>query len=51
MAFVSGAFGMFREGREGAKESMRELVAEGKANERATLVLGMFDKVVKALEE
>jgi len=50
-SFISGVFGIFREGREVCKETMKEKVVEGRRIERAPGVKAILDRVLKALEE
>ncbi|TVY45685.1 Proteasome-associated protein-like protein [Lachnellula subtilissima] len=50
-AFVSGVFGMFEEGRDTCKETMKAMVVEGRRIERAPGVKAVLDRVLKAFEE
>ena len=50
-AFVSGVFGMFRDGRDACKDRMKEMILEGKKNERSPGVQIVFDRALKKLEE
>ncbi|TVY53367.1 Proteasome component ECM29 [Lachnellula cervina] len=50
-AFVGGAFGMFREGRDPCKDTMKAMVVEGRRTERAPGVKAVLDKVLKAFAE
>jgi len=50
-AFASGVFGMFREGRDSSKETMKGMVVEGRRTERAPGVKVVLDRVLKAFEE
>lgn len=50
-AVVGGVFGMFREGRDTCKETMKGKVVEGKNIERAPGVKVVLERVLKALDE
>jgi proteasome component ECM29 len=50
-ALAGGLFGMFREGRDTCKERMKEMIVEGKTNERSPGVQTVLGRVLKALEE
>jgi proteasome component ECM29 len=50
-SFISGVFGMFRDGRDDCKEAMKEKIVEGRRIERAPGVKAVLDRVLKALEE
>jgi proteasome component ECM29 len=50
-AFVSGVFGMFTDGRDTCKETMKGMVVEGRRTERAPGVKVVLDRVLKAFEE
>ena len=50
-SLVGGVFGMHREGRDDCKTKMRDMVVEGRQNERSPTVQNALDKVLKALSE
>jgi proteasome component ECM29 len=50
-SLVGGVFGMHSEGRDSCKEKMREMVVEGRKNERSPSVQTALDRVLKALNE
>jgi proteasome component ECM29 len=51
LALTGGVFGMFREGRDETKSSMKGMVAEGRKDERSPGVKTVLDRVLKALDK
>jgi proteasome component ECM29 len=51
LAQTGGVFGMFREGREEAKVTMKGMVADGRKDERSPGVRSVLDRVTKALDD
>jgi proteasome component ECM29 len=50
-ALVGGVFGMFGDGRDACKESMREIVVNGAKHERSTVVKSALERVLTALQD
>jgi proteasome component ECM29 len=51
LALTGGVFGMFRDGRDQMKATMKGMVAEGKKDERSPGVRTVLDRITKALDE
>jgi proteasome component ECM29 len=51
LAFTGGVFGMFKEGRDEVKATMRGMVADSRKDERSPGVRTVLERVMKALDE
>jgi proteasome component ECM29 len=51
LALTGGVFGMFRDGRDQMKATMKGMVADGKKDERSPGVRTVLDRITKALDE